>query len=73
MNESGYSFDTTSKSGVWTIEGFVPHLVINGIRLPVKIDWNKKTPKGCPPKKRGGCFVFALPGGKEYISDIRKI
>lgn len=59
-----------------TSEGDIPHLPLNGILCPVKLDryysgkkWLLHKEGGHPkPLYKKGRLVFALPGGKEVLS-----
>jgi hypothetical protein len=56
----------TTKQGTQTSQGFIPHLERYGIWLPVKV-----TVTQCPvqvhPVTQNGKYVYALPGGGEYV------
>lgn len=65
-----YTFEKTSRSGVETLEGFIPHWWENGVRMPVKLDFSCGV-RGAVPKRKNGCLVYALPGGLEFVSTNR--
>lgn len=66
---SEYNFDRTSKSGTETMEGFIPHLFHNGLKMPVMLDFSKKSKEGIPPLRDNGYLIFALPGQQKFVSD----
>ena len=60
--------EVTSKKGTDTSEGFIQHLIHNGNRLPVKLDFSADKKDGLyPPLRLDGKLVYALPEGKTYI------
>ena len=55
--------ELTSPKGTDTSEGFIPHLIHNGYRLPVKLDFSAPKVEGLyPPLRMNGNLVYALPG-----------
>lgn len=60
----------TLKNGVITTHGFIPHLMVNGIELAVKLKpTSDATALGDPrtPIRIAGLLVYATPGGGEHL------
>lgn len=50
-----------------TSEGFIPHIVINGYKVPVMIDpTSPRVDEYHAPLKIDGALAYALPGGKIF-------
>ena len=66
MNELQF----TRHGGTETTEGFIPHLKLNGIEMPVVLDVDVSSVKAAkspqPPRRERGALVYALPGGTTF-------
>jgi hypothetical protein len=59
--------ETTCKNGTMTSEGFIPHIVFNGYKIPVVIDvTSPKVDKYYAPLRIDGELAYALPEGKIF-------
>jgi len=62
----------TKKGGTITTRGWIPHLKVGKINMPVRVKLSKSfnnahMPK--PPVLKNGCLVFVTPGGGDYIDN----
>lgn len=60
----------TVPGGTLTADGFIPHLRVSGVDLPVRLATNAGLiGRGglCPPVRLGDRLVFALPGNDVYL------
>ena len=65
----------TLKTGTETTWGFIEHLELDGVLMPVKLNYPPSRNPHCveglrPPKIVDDCVVFVKPGGIEYLSNI---
>lgn len=58
--------------GTITTQGFIPSIKYKGIDLFVKAKTRARPEqKHCAPVTQNGFIVYALPGGGDYVSDLK--
>lgn len=70
MTKQSHLRARTECLGTETLHGFVPHLPLDGLLLPVKLVFPRDDKyKPHEALMQNGRFVYALPGGGEYIPE----